>query len=211
MLLPNLQNCALQMIDLRHPPPLQILPHGGAGLGVDRQHAPGDEVEQRIGQGENETLWCAWLVDSGDYRYFFAGDTGYFEGFAEYGRRFAPIDVAMLPIGAYAPRWFMAYQHMDPAEAYQAFLDLRAGTLLAMHWGTFDLTDEPLDGPPRELARVVAARAGHDERVRVMAVGERWKVPERRARTEGNARDEAVPPAPRSRTRPNPEEPDPHG
>jgi len=142
---------------------------------------PSQHWSRRIGQGENETLWCAWLVDSGDYRYFFAGDTGYFAGFAEYGRRFAPIDVAMLPIGAYEPRWFMAYQHMDPAEAYQAFLDLRAGAFLPMHWGTFDLTDEPLDWPPRELASVVARRAGADERVRVMAIGERWKVPERRA------------------------------
>ena len=140
---------------------------------------PSQHWSRRIDQGEDETLWCAWLVDSGDYRYFFAGDTGYFEGFAEYGRCFAPIDVAMLPIGAYEPRWFMAYQHLDPAEAYQAFLDLRAGNMLAMHWGTFDLTDEPLDWPPRELARVVAERSGADERVRVMAVGERWKVPER--------------------------------
>lgn len=142
---------------------------------------PSQHWSLRIGQGENETLWCAWLVDSGDYRYFFAGDTGHFEGFAEYGRRFAPIDVAMLPIGAYAPRWFMAYQHMDPAEAYQAFLDLRAGTMLPMHWGTFDLTDEPLDLPPRELARVVAERSGGDDRVRILAIGERWKVPERPA------------------------------
>ena len=140
---------------------------------------PSQHWSRRLGQAEGETLWCAWLVDSGDYRYFFAGDTGYFEGFEEYGRRFAPIDVAMLPIGAYEPRWFMAYQHMDPAQAYQAFLDLRARAMLAMHWGTFDLTDEPLDWPPQELARVISERAGVDERVRVMAVGERWKVPER--------------------------------
>lgn len=169
---------------------------------------PSQHWSLRLFQGENETLWCAWLVDSGDYRYFFAGDTGYFEGFAEYGRRFAPIDVAMLPIGAYAPRWFMAYQHMDPAEAYQAFLDLRAGTMLAMHWGTFDLTDEPLDEPPRELARVVAERAGADPRVRVMAVGERWKVPER---DERNARDGSAAAAARSVSGSRREKPDSHG
>lgn len=140
---------------------------------------PSQHWSRRIGQGENETLWCAWLVDSGEYRYFFAGDTGYFEGFAEYGRRFAPIDVAMLPIGAFAPRWFMAYQHLDPEEAYQAFLDLRARAMLPMHWGTFDLTDEPLDLPPRLLAEAVARRAGADGRVRVLAIGERWRVPPR--------------------------------
>jgi len=150
---------------------------------------PSQHWSRRLFQAENETLWCAWLVDSGDYRYFFAGDTGYFGGFEEYGRRLAPIDVAMLPIGAYAPRWFMAYQHMDPGEAYQAFLDLRARVMLPMHWGTFALTDEPLDRPPRELAEVVAKRAGRDERVRVLAVGERWKIPERPAE-----RDEPVEP-----------------
>ena len=83
----------------------------------------------------------------------------------------------MLPIGAYEPRWFMRYQHMNPAEAYQAFLDLRARFMLPMHWGTFDLTDEPLDRPPRELARALEARGG-DARVRTLAVGERWRVPE---------------------------------
>ncbi|MFO0691858.1 MAG: MBL fold metallo-hydrolase [Myxococcota bacterium] len=140
---------------------------------------PSQHWSLRLGQGEGETLWCAWLVDSGDYRYFFAGDTGYFEGFAEYGRRFAPIDVAMLPIGAYAPRWFMAYQHMDPEQAYQAFLDLGARVMLPMHWGTFELTDEPLDRPPQELAETIARRRGVDDRVRVLAVGERWKIPVR--------------------------------
>jgi N-acyl-phosphatidylethanolamine-hydrolysing phospholipase D len=141
---------------------------------------PSQHWSRRLGQGAGETLWCSWLVDSGDYRYYFAGDTGYFHGFREFGRRFDSIDVAMLPIGAYEPRWFMADQHMDPAQAYQAFIDLGARTMLPMHWGTFDLTDEPLDLPPRELADAVAERGGDPEQVRVMAVGERWKVPDRR-------------------------------
>jgi L-ascorbate metabolism protein UlaG (beta-lactamase superfamily) len=84
----------------------------------------------------------------------------------------------MLPIGAYEPRWFMGWQHVDPAQAYQAFLDLRARFMLPMHWGTFDLTDEPVDLAPAELADVLSRRGG-DERVRTLAVGERWKVPER--------------------------------
>jgi N-acyl-phosphatidylethanolamine-hydrolysing phospholipase D len=131
----------------------------------------------RRGLGDtNESLWCAWLLDSQDYTYFFAGDTGYFHGFEEYGRRYGPIDVAMLPIGAYEPRWIMRYQHMNPAEAVQAFHDLRAHTMLPMHWGTFDLTDEPLDLPPRVLAQVVEERGEDPERVRTLAVGERWKV-----------------------------------
>ena len=85
----------------------------------------------------------------------------------------------MLPIGAYEPRWFMKYQHMDPAEAYQAFLDLGAHSMAAMHWGTFDLTDEPLDLPPDVLRDVVRERGGDPERVVVFDVGERWHVPKR--------------------------------
>ena len=138
---------------------------------------PSQHWSRRFEQGTNTSLWCSWLLDSGDTRYYFAGDTGYFHGFQEYGRRFADIDVALLPIGAYEPRWFMRYQHMNPAEAYQAFLDLRARFMLPMHWGTFDLTDEPLDRPPRELARALEARGG-DTRVHTLAPGERWSVPE---------------------------------
>ncbi len=143
---------------------------------------PSQHWSLRLGMGQNESLWCAWLLDSGDYTYFHAGDTGYFAGFAEYGKRYGPIDVAMLPIGAYEPRWFMRSQHMDPAEAYQAFLDLRGRFMLPMHWGTFDLTDEPVGLPPFELRRVLEERGlGREAReaVRVMAIGERWKVVDR--------------------------------
>lgn len=137
---------------------------------------PSQHWSRRLGQGRNTTLWCSWLLDSGMRRYYFAGDTGYFHGFAEFGRRFGPIDVAMLPIGAYAPRWFMRYQHMDPEEAYRAFLDLGARFMVPMHWGTFDLTDEPVDRAPRVLEDVLE-RAGGDGRVRLLAIGERWRVP----------------------------------
>jgi N-acyl-phosphatidylethanolamine-hydrolysing phospholipase D len=68
---------------------------------------------------------------------------------------------------------------MNPAEAVQAWRDLGARTMLGMHWGTFDLTDEPLDEPPRELARAVAAAGADPERVRVLAIGETWRVPEK--------------------------------
>jgi N-acyl-phosphatidylethanolamine-hydrolysing phospholipase D len=138
---------------------------------------PSQHWSRRFDQGPNTSLWCSWLLDSGDFRYYFAGDTGYFHGFQEYGRRFPDIDVALLPIGAYEPRWFMKFQHMNPSEAYQAFLDLRARFMLPMHWGTFDLTDEPLDEPPRELSRVLETRGG-DPRVRTLAIGETWQVPE---------------------------------
>jgi N-acyl-phosphatidylethanolamine-hydrolysing phospholipase D len=138
---------------------------------------PSQHWSLRQGQGRNETLWCSWLLDSGRRRYYFAGDTGYFHGFREFGRRFGPIDVALLPIGAYEPRWLMRYQHLNPEEAYRAFLELRARHLLGMHWGTFDLTDEPIDLAPRALAEAVA-RHGGDPRVHALAIGERWRLPD---------------------------------
>lgn len=141
---------------------------------------PSQHWSQRIEHSPNKTLWCSWLLDSGRLRYYFAGDTGYFHGFREFGKRFGPIDVAILPIGAYEPRWFMREHHMDPAEAYQAFRDLGARFMLPMHWGTFDLTDEPVDYPPQELERVLD-EAGGDPRVHLFEIGERWHIPERQS------------------------------
>jgi N-acyl-phosphatidylethanolamine-hydrolysing phospholipase D len=138
---------------------------------------PSQHWSRRIEQGVNESLWCAWLVDSGERKYFFAGDTGYFPGFAEYGRRFGPIDVALLPIGAYEPRWFMRYQHMNPEDVVRATAELRAGHMVAIHWGTFDLTDEPLDLPPQALREAVTAARADPDRFKVLAVGQTWHVP----------------------------------
>ncbi len=105
----------------------------------------------------NETLWGGFVLESGGMRVFFSGDTGYSRDFVEIGRRFAPFDLAILPIGAYEPRWFMGPQHIDPAEAVQIHKDLQARQSLGVHWGTFALSDEPLDEPPRALARALDA------------------------------------------------------
>jgi N-acyl-phosphatidylethanolamine-hydrolysing phospholipase D len=139
---------------------------------------PAQHWSNRVFQQRNSALWCSWLLDCGPRSYYFAGDSGYFHGYREIGRRFPRLDVALLPIGSYEPRWFMGYQHMDPAQAYRAFRDLGARHMVGMHWGTFDLTDEPVDLAPKELAEVVAEATGGagDPRVRVMAVGERWPL-----------------------------------
>ena len=136
---------------------------------------PAQHWSNRFGAPRNASLWCGWLLDSGTRRYYFAGDSGYFHGFAEIGRRFAPIDIAFLPIGAYEPRWFMRSQHTNPEEGYQAFLDLGARTMIPMHWGCFDLTDEPVDLAPRVLEKILAGSPDRN-RVRTMAVGERWRL-----------------------------------
>ena len=92
----------------------------------------------RRGLGDtNRALWGGFVVEGPSGSVYHSGDTAYFDGFAEIGRRFPKLDAALLPIGAYDPPWFMERQHMNPEQAVQAFLDLRARTFVAMHWGPF--------------------------------------------------------------------------
>ncbi len=117
-------------------------------------------------------LWAGWVVEGSTRRFYHAGDTGYFDGFAEIGRRVGAIDVAAIPIGAYLPPEIMQPVHLNPEEAVRAAIDLGARNVAAMHWGTFDLTDEPLDEPP---ARFLADASRHGlgpDRAWVFKVGE---------------------------------------
>jgi L-ascorbate metabolism protein UlaG (beta-lactamase superfamily) len=107
-----------------------------------------------------------FLVETAAGSVFFPGDTAYCPRFAEYGRRFS-IDVALLPIGAYNP---FRYAHMNPEDALQAFLDLRADHLVPIHWGTFVLSLEPIEEPPRWLA-ALAEQHGLADRVHVLRHG----------------------------------------
>jgi L-ascorbate metabolism protein UlaG (beta-lactamase superfamily) len=87
------------------------------------------------------------VVEGGGCSVYHSGDTAWFEGFAEIGRRFPTLDAAMLPVGGYEPAWFMEHYHLNPEQAGRAFLDLGSHCLVPMHWGTFQLTDEPLCEP----------------------------------------------------------------
>jgi len=121
---------------------------------------------------KNATLWCGFVVETGGVTLYFAGDTGYGPHFAEIADRFPSIDVALLPIGAYEPRWFMQPMHMNPDEAVRAHLDTGARMSVGMHFGTFQLTDEGIDEPLRALER---ARVAHDvapEAFRTLEFGE---------------------------------------
>ena len=102
---------------------------------------------------------AALRCSQGTVRIYFAGDTAYADFFRDIRHRLGPIDLALLPIGAYEPRWFMQAVHMNPAEAVQAHLDLEAAHSIAMHFGTFQLTTEGIDEPPRALDE--ARRAGN--------------------------------------------------
>jgi len=120
----------------------------------------------------NESWWGGFVIERGGLRVYHSGDTAWFEGFSLIGERFGRIHASMLPIGAYAPRWFMRPQHMNPEDAVRAFSALGASRFVAMHWGTFKLTDEDLTEPPK-LLREAWERAGlHDHQRSIPAIGE---------------------------------------
>ena len=100
----------------------------------------------------NKTLWAGWVIKTDAFRFIFVGDTGYTPHFKEIGEKLGPFDLAAIPIGAYEPRWFMARHHVNPAESVQIHKDIGSKKSVAIHWGTFILTDEPLDEPPKKLA-----------------------------------------------------------
>lgn len=127
---------------------------------------PAQHWSSRTGADAMRSLWGGFAVRAPDCHLFFAGDTAYSKDFADIRARFAPhqapgqgggFDIALLPIGAYEPRWFMKDQHCNPEEAVRIFQDLGCKRALAVHWGTFALTDEALDEPPRALARALAS------------------------------------------------------
>jgi N-acyl-phosphatidylethanolamine-hydrolysing phospholipase D len=120
----------------------------------------------------NDMLWGGFVYRGPEGTAYHSGDTALFDGFREIGERLGPIDWAMLPIGAYEPRWFMQSQHLNPEDAGQAFEMLRARTLVAMHWGTFKLTDEPLGEPPDRMRAYFAEHGLDPSRLWVMSVGE---------------------------------------
>ncbi len=135
---------------------------------VPVQHFSGRGAHDR-----NATLWCGFVVVMADgYKLFFAGDTGYSRDFHDIGAKFAPIDLSLIPIGAYDPRWFMAPVHVDPSEAVKIHRDVKSKQSVAMHWGTFRLTLEPLDEPPQKLREALVAAGIDEEKFWILRAGE---------------------------------------
>ncbi|HSJ12966.1 MAG TPA: MBL fold metallo-hydrolase [Longimicrobiales bacterium] len=152
-----------------------------ARLGIERVAELGWHQQARFASGLNVTalparhwaqrtpwdsmrrLWASFALRLGAWRLYFCGDSGYAPIFADIGRYAGPFDIVLLPIGAYEPRWFMQPAHMNPEEAVQAWVDLGAtGVFVAMHWGTFRMTDEPPLEPPERL-RAAWRERGLDE------------------------------------------------
>jgi len=142
-----------------------------AGLTID--FVPVQHWSKRTLSDENQSLWGGWVIRHPELSFFFAGDTGYSKDFADIGAKFGGFDVAAIPIGAYAPRWFMQIMHLNPAEAVQVHRDVKARQSFAIHWGTFaNLTDESLYEPPIKLAEARAKAGLTDEDFFVLRHGE---------------------------------------
>ena len=112
---------------------------------------PAQHWSKRSLTDTRKALWSSWAVTGTERRFYFAGDTGYFPGFADIGERLGPFDLAAVPIGAYEPTAMMQGSHMNPEEALRAAIDLRASIAVAIHFGTFDLSDEPLAEPQQRF------------------------------------------------------------
>jgi N-acyl-phosphatidylethanolamine-hydrolysing phospholipase D len=140
---------------------------------VPAQHFSGRSLGNR-----NATLWCGWTMRSSAVSLFFAGDTALHPEFELIASRCGPFDLAILPIGAYEPRWFMGAVHMNPEDCVDAMrqMDLaqegRRLVMVASHWGTFKLTDEPMNEPPERMREVWATAGRSPEDLRVMRHGD---------------------------------------
>ena len=133
---------------------------------------PAQHFSARTPFDRNRALWGGFAIAVGGRRLYFAGDTAYGPFFAEVRERLGPIDLALLPIGAYEPRWFMKFVHMNPAEAVRAHRDLDAAESIAMHYGTFQLTTEGIDEPLRALDDACRDQQVDRSRFRILGFGE---------------------------------------
>ncbi len=162
---------------------------GAAAGQVEVHFTPVQHWSARSLGDRRATLWGGFALFAKDFHTYFSGDTGYSRDFIDTQKHFAArqtealgggFDMALIAVGAYEPRWFMKEQHVNPSEAVQIHLDLQAKRSIGVHWGTFDLTDESLDQPPKDLAAARAAKKLPQEAFDVMAIGQTLKLPRRK-------------------------------
>lgn len=148
-----------------------------AELGPMKLHClPAQHFSGRSLFDRNRTLWCSWMFEFGARRLYFLGDTGYAPFFKEAGEVFGPVDCALIPIGAYRPRWYMHPVHVDVNEAVKLHRDLKSRFSIASHWGTFSLADDPPAEAPLFLSRVLKEQGIPAEEFRALHFGETVKL-----------------------------------
>ena len=123
-------------------------------------------------------LWAAFLIEAPDHKIYHIGDTGFHDGinYKALLAKHGPVDLAVQPIGAYEPRWFMKGQHQNPEEAVQGHKLIRAKVSIGHHWGTFQLTNEAIDAPPKALDEARQKHGLKEEEFVVLRPGEAWKT-----------------------------------
>jgi N-acyl-phosphatidylethanolamine-hydrolysing phospholipase D len=140
--------------------------------GVRIQSVPAQHFSGRSLPDGSRRLWGGWVVSGPTRRFYHAGDSGYSPDFGTIGERLGPIDLAAVPIGAYRPAAMMHFVHTTPEEALRIGLDVRAQRMVAMHFGTFDLADEPLEEPPRRFQAEAERLDLWPDRAWILKVGE---------------------------------------
>jgi L-ascorbate metabolism protein UlaG (beta-lactamase superfamily) len=140
--------------------------------GISITCTPAQHFSARTPFDRNRTLWGGFMIEFAGKRIYFAGDSGYGGHFQQVRERLSPIDLALLPIGAYLPRWFMQPIHMDPSDAVQAHLDLDPALSIGMHFGTIQLTDEGINEPESELQKSLKERGISANRFTTLGFGE---------------------------------------
>lgn len=150
------------------------------GNGVEVHVEPAHHWSARGTRDRRMALWSSFVVETPGGKIAYAGDTGFHGGrhYRRIAERHGGFRLAILPIGAYEPRWFMEPHHQDPEEAVDGMSLLGATHAAGCHWGTIQLTDEPIDEPRERLFRVLDERGIPRERFRPMLAGEVWDVPE---------------------------------
>ncbi|WP_312689172.1 MBL fold metallo-hydrolase [Kosakonia sp.] len=133
---------------------------------------PAQHWSMRTFWDRNRSLWCGWVIASDSLQFWFPGDTGYTPELLQIPQRLGPLDAVALPAGAYAPRWFMSNNHMDPQSAVSLWQQLGMPLAFPVHWGVFELADESLDQPVKELQTLLSETAGINDNFRILKIGQ---------------------------------------
>ncbi len=133
---------------------------------------PAQHWSMRTPWDRNRSLWCGWVIESRELRFWFPGDTGYSAELLQIPQRLGKIDALALPVGAYAPRWFMSINHMDPQSAVSLWQQLGSPLAFPIHWGVFELADESLDEPVQELQRALSEAEQENDNFRILKIGQ---------------------------------------